>query len=227
MDFSSSETWLDLLVIVLGVVALVIGSYQAIKMIAHSSTKKLPVAPSSKSASPATPDSQPTKTPAKAATPEQVAPKKGSTIFDNLSKPEKLASPLAAMPDFSPPKPRPKSEETTLRCFVADQLRLESASRLVLVLKNEGPSCIYKRVSNGPHNEVTITHIQDSQRIKTLLPEYGTGSEIKFHLEADNVISRTFQFTMYYGDLQGNLFRQDISGLGKEYPIVVPAVQIT
>lgn len=82
---------------------------------------------------------------------------------------------------------------------------------------------IFKRVAQGPDNEVTVTHVLDSQPLKTLLPEYPTGSSLFLHLDADNVISRTFQFTIYYGDLQGNLFRQDVSGLGKEYPIVEPA----
>jgi len=81
-------------------------------------------------------------------------------------------------------------------------------------------------VSPGPNNEVTITHVQSAQPLNSLLPEYPKNSSIHFHLDADNVIARTFQFTLYYGDLQGNLYRQDISGLGKEYPIVDPVVKI-
>ncbi|MEL7341329.1 MAG: hypothetical protein AAGM67_12675, partial [Bacteroidota bacterium] len=82
------------------------------------------------------------------------------------------------------------------------------------------------RVSAGPNNEVTITHVKEAQPTNSLLPEYPQDSSINFHLEADNVIGRTFQFTLYYGDLQGNLYRQDVSGLGKEYPIIDPVVKI-
>ena len=148
----------------------------------------------------------------------------GKTIFDQIQQPPAAPAHKVSQPDFSAQKDKDASQQ--LQGFTPGQLRLESASRLLLTLKNEGGKVIYRRVSVGPNNEVTVTHVLAAQPLNSLLPEYPTGSEIHFHLDADNVIGRTFQFTLYYGDLQGNLYRQDVSGLGKEYPIVDPVVHI-
>lgn len=211
MDFSSLETWLDILVILIALISLGVALYLALRLMKRESGKN---------STPA--DVTPSKIPESPVLSKQKSSSKGKkTVFDQISAnptpPKSVSKPVFDQLSQSP---------ASSNGFMADQLRLESGSRLVLALKNTGPKVIFKRVSAGPNNEVTITHVKEAQPTNSLLPEYPQDSSISFHLEADNVIGRTFQFTLYYGDLQGNLYRQDVSGLGKEYPIIDPVVKI-
>ena len=225
MDTKSLETVLDIVIIVIALAALGVAIFMALRLMKKSS----PAEPAASAAKPAAAPKPATTSPAKSSpAPKSEAPKPpkstGKTIFDQVSttpqQPKSFSKPVFDQISES------AKEIANSQGFVAEQLRLESASRLVLSLKNTGAKVIFKRVSPGPNNEVTVTHVQEAQPTNSLLPEYPKDSSIFFHLDADNVIGRTFQFTLYYGDLQGNLYRQDVSGLGKEYPIIDPVVKI-
>lgn len=224
MNFSSSETWLDILIIVVALIALGVAIYMALRLMKGEDNKKETALP--------TPEAKPIFPASKTTIPvdRQAEIKKkpsgtSKTVFDKIAASPPPPPKAVSKPIFDTISQSAK-EIANSQGFVADKLQLESASRLLLQLKNTGAKVIYKRVSPGPNNEVTITNVQAAQPLNSLLPEYPKDSSIHFHLDADNVIGRTFQFTLYYGDLQGNLYRQDISGLGKEYPIVDPVVKI-
>lgn len=223
IDFSSAETWLDLLIIIIALISLGVAIYMALRLLKgeDGASKKEATAPAD-SLFPTTKTTIPSSR-------ESTIKKKSSgtsqTVFDQIAASPPPPPKSVSKPVFDKISQSAK-EITNSEGFVADKLQLKSASRLHLSLKNTGAKVIYKRVSPGPDNEVTITHVDSAQPLNSLLPEYPKDSDIHFHLDADNVIGRTFQFTLYYGDLQGNLYRQDISGLGKEYPIVDPVVKI-
>lgn len=224
INFSSSETWLDILIIVVALISLGVAIYMALRLMKGEEDKQeaptpapaaKPIFPASKTAVPSDRQVENRKKPSATS----------KTVFDKIAASPPPPPKSVSKPVFDSISQSAK-EIANSQGFVADKLQLESGSRLLLQLKNTGAKVIFKRVSPGPNNEVTITHVQAAQPLNSLLPEYPKDSSIHFHLDADNVIGRTFQFTLYYGDLQGNLYRQDISGLGKEYPIVDPVVKI-
>lgn len=205
MDFSSLETWLDLMVILIALISLGVALYLALKLLkkdGNASPSQQGISGHSVSASA---PSSPTR----------------RTVFDDISAASSQPSIRSHRePDLlSDPPDCPAG-------FSAAQLRLVSGNKLVLALKNDGPTVIFKHLSTGPHNEVTITHIAETSFSTTLLPKYPQNSLITFHLEADHVISRTFQFSLFLGDLNDQTYRQDISGFGKEYPIIDPVVHV-
>lgn len=224
MNFSSSETWLDILIIVVALISLGVAIFMALRLMKGDDSKKEETQPIPET-KPIIPVSKTTVPSGRQTENKKKASGTSKTVFDQIAASPPPPPKAVSKPVFDTISQSAK-EIANSQGFVADKLQLESASRLLLQLKNTGAKVIYKRVSPGPNNEVTITNVQAAQPLNSLLPEYPKDSSIHFHLDADNVIGRTFQFTLYYGDLQGNLYRQDISGLGKEYPIVDPVVKI-
>lgn len=224
MNFSSSETWLDILIIVVALISLGVAIYMALRLMKGEDNKK-EEAQAISEAKPIFPVAKTTVPSGRQAENKKKPSGTSKTVFDQIAASPPPPPKAVSKPVFDTISQSAK-EIANSQGFVADKLQLESASRLLLQLKNTGAKVIYKRVSPGPNNEVTISNVQAAQPLNSLLPEYPKDSSIHFHLDADNVIGRTFQFTLYYGDLQGNLYRQDISGLGKEYPIVDPVVKI-
>lgn len=108
----------------------------------------------------------------------------------------------------------------------AERLNLEAANKLVLRLKNKGHKLIYKKIQLGANNELNVVYEPPTRRMNLMLEEYDQGETLTFTLTGTNVISQTYQFTIYYGDMEGNNYIQQIAGMGREYPIVDQRVKV-
>lgn len=232
MDFASAENWFDITVALVSIVAVIIGVVTIRKMLKEESlsVKQSLVQPeislpeSSVSARPkpvveAIGEKSPPKvTPA-------VAPKRRekrgiSDMFYNRFRRKistQTGKSLIISTDEVLTKPPKQHIPPRLK---GEQLTLDSPNRLLFRLKNEGHKLIYKKIQAGPNNELNITYEPPQRRINMMLEEYDQGEIITFSLTGTNVISQTYHFTIYYGDMTGNFYTQQIGGLGKEFPIV-------
>lgn len=110
--------------------------------------------------------------------------------------------------------------------LIAEQLTLKTTDSMLLLLRNDGGKLVYRKVQSGPNNQLKVRYQPPERRLNLMLEEFPEGSSIGFMLEGEGVINKTYQFTIHYGDMSGNRYRQQVSGLGKEYPIVEAPVKV-
>jgi hypothetical protein len=110
--------------------------------------------------------------------------------------------------------------------LVAEQLSLDTPHSLSLKLKVAGEKLIYKKLKTNEHNELNIAYQTPQREIHASIEEFSDGETVSFTLAGKGIIAKTYHFTVYYGDSEGNLYTQQIAGMGKEYPIIEPPKQI-
>ena len=230
------ETWIDLLVVLIAVVAVIVGAVTIARMFKQEDVKET-----------ASSDSKPVAKKKPQTKQKAINQKPSQPVFDKITKEvkknslqetvvEKLEKPFVPQPvkkekvtsqpvngkiskttmpsnrtvdtNYSPPK------------LDAIQLSLDSPEKLLLKLKNMGDKLIYKKIKTGDHNELDIRYEPPARQVHKMREEFPSQSIMTFSLSGSSIISKTYQFTIYYGDMAGNLYTQIIAGMGKEYPIV-------
>lgn len=122
-----------------------------------------------------------------------------------------------------PPKPVAKavsSEQIIAPELIPEQLTLKSPESINLRLKVKGNKLIYRKLRQGDYNELKINYQSSPVLSAASKNEYPTGNSLTFSINGDQVTSKTYQFTVFFDDDHGNVYSQQIAGLGREYPIV-------
>lgn len=149
-------------------------------------------------------------------------PKKKKSIFSFWKK-DKGQNKAELLGQIMPPANEakaPKKQILPAPELIAEKLTLRSPESINLTLKVKGNKLVYRKLSHGSYNELRINHQPTLNRNEARRNEYPTGNSLTFSINGENVISKTYQFTIYFGDMAGNVFSQQVAGLGKEYPIV-------
>lgn len=153
------------------------------------------------------------------ANPKTAKKKKGFLSFwrkEESSKAELLGE---IMPPVNPIWQKQKDLKAAPE-LIPEQLTLRSPQSINLKLKVKGNKLLYKKIRQGSYNELKINYQPSLGKKTAKIGEYPTGNTISFSIDGENVISKTYQFTIFFGDQAGNTYSQQIAGLGKEYPIV-------
>ncbi|MDX2245380.1 MAG: hypothetical protein SF052_01285 [Bacteroidia bacterium] len=203
MDLSSTESWFDLTVAAVSIIAVLVGAVTLRKMLREETQTVLQPAAPKETPGPNISDRVRSRFKRKITT--QTGRSPIITTTEVLTKPPKQHIP-----------PRLKG----------DQLTLESPSKLLFRLKNEGHKLIYKKIQTGPNNELNIVYEPPQRRMNLMLEEYDQNEILTFSLTGTNVISQTYHFIIHYGDMAGNFYTQQIAGLGREFPIVEAPVKV-
>ena len=103
----------------------------------------------------------------------------------------------------------------------AIRLQLKSESELQLILQNQNGTINLEKVEVGENNELAV--VFEPLLTQKAAHVYGPQKEISLLLKGEKVIFKTYEFWLYFKNSQGQRFRQQIAGLGKEYPIVEKA----
>ncbi|MEL7533794.1 MAG: hypothetical protein AAFN10_20945 [Bacteroidota bacterium] len=103
----------------------------------------------------------------------------------------------------------------------AIRLQLKSESELQLILQNQNGTINLEKVEVGENNELAV--VFEPSLTQKAAHVYSPQQEISLHLKGEKVIFKTYEFWLYFKNSQGQRFRQQIAGLGKEYPIVEKA----
>lgn len=111
--------------------------------------------------------------------------------------------------------------------LMAKGLKLQTPQTLLLTLRNDGYTLFYQRFETGPNNELNICYEPPESSVKLIMDEYQQGDYLAFSMSGTHVISQTFQFFIVYGDMEGYLYRQEIAGIGKDYPLLGTPEQLS
>ena len=132
------------------------------------------------------------------------------------------ASKVVPMKPVVPPTPKAttvlKSDAPYLKAI---RLQLKSESELQLILQNQNGTINLEKVEVGENNELAV--VFEPSLTQKAAHVYSPQQEISLHLKGEKVIFKTYEFWLYFKNSQGQRFRQQIAGLGKEYPIVEKA----
>jgi hypothetical protein len=188
----AGEIWLDLLVIGIGLIATL-----AIVWVLLRQSRQIAQLPEEPVAVPAPP--------APAAAPRVAYPQEERVATRQYAA-YQLDAPAPLLPALqqawvSPPR------------LEAVELVLLSADELRLSLQNQGGELYLLSFDPADHNEVVI-HIEENQR------RYPEGAALRFRLIGRRIVTRTYQFLVHYSDAAGQLYRQEIAGMGREKPIL-------
>ena len=237
MDFTTTETWIDLLVIVIAFVAVIVGIITGIKMFKQEDSVK-EEEPSLKS-SVQKPVSlkkeesslQEEKEKVSKKVQEQVIEKEISLVnsasqksFNHIQ--EKDTQPVNPVVSSTTRQTSPghhfssSPESIKPPKLEADQLSLDTPNTLLLKLRNAGNRLIYKKIKTNDHNQLDIQYQAPDRKVNKMIEEFPSGSTMTFSLSGQGIIAKTYHFTIYFGDDEGNLYTQQVAGMGKEYPIV-------
>ncbi|MEM6803901.1 MAG: hypothetical protein AAF696_21020, partial [Bacteroidota bacterium] len=135
---------------------------------------------------------------------------------EESSKAELLGEIMPPISKFAPKKEAVQSMPE----LIPEQLTLRSPKSINLKLKVKGNKLFYKSLSQGSYNELKINYQPAIGKLSSKQDEYPTGNSVIFSINGENVISKTYQFTVYFRDASGNIYSQQIAGLGREYPII-------
>jgi hypothetical protein len=103
----------------------------------------------------------------------------------------------------------------------AVQLKLEGTDKMLLQLENQGSALTLERIKIGENNELSIE--PDPPLLQSSTQVYGPQARVNLILKGDKVIFKTYDFWLYYRNSKGQLLRQQIAGMGKEFPIIEAA----
>ncbi|MEM6346532.1 MAG: hypothetical protein AAF927_21775 [Bacteroidota bacterium] len=142
-------------------------------------------------------------------------PKQEKKVPNNSTK---LVSMQAVAASSSPTNKVLQAEPPHLKAI---RLQLKTENELQLILQNQSGTIHLDKVEVGENNELAVV-FEPSLTQKTA-HVYGPQQEISLHLKGEKVIFKTYEFWLYFKNSQGQRFRQQIAGLGKEYPIVEKA----
>lgn len=115
----------------------------------------------------------------------------------------------------------PKIVSTDTPYLKAIRLQLKSENELQLILQNQNGTINLEKVEVGENNELAV--VFEPLLTQKAAHVYGPQKEISLLLKGEKVIFKTYEFWLYFKNSQGQRFRQQIAGLGKEYPIVEKA----
>lgn len=169
------------------------------------------------------------------ANPEESKKKRSLFSFLKKSKDNNQAELLG---NIMPPAAKPAQKKEPLSApvrkqvypspeLIPEKLTLRSPESINLVLKVKGNKLIYRKISQGSYNELKIKYQPTLNKSEVRKNEYPTGNSLVFSINGDKVITKTYQFTIFYGDMAGNVFSQQVAGLGREYPIVDKPVKVS
>ncbi|MEO0468850.1 MAG: hypothetical protein AAF206_04450 [Bacteroidota bacterium] len=122
-------------------------------------------------------------------------------------------------------KPLTEAANSKAPFLKPDRLILVAPNVLSLTLTNKGGDLVFEKIKPGPNNELQITFEPLNGRSdgKSIM---SPGSNLNISIKGEQVIYKTYQFVIEYRDLKGQMYRQQIAGMGKEYPIVDEAVKV-
>ncbi|MEL6671985.1 MAG: hypothetical protein AAFR61_07320 [Bacteroidota bacterium] len=227
----SFEIWLDILVMMVAVLAVLVGGWTAWKMFGKESKEEAKPAsiPQSNTFSKYAPARKKSREPGKPAFPEPVK---------KVVKPAPVSSPVlagnvkAAKPALKEVKPKeeklkkkeewggfPKPAEET-PFLITEDLILRAGNTLLLRMRNEGSTLYYQRLGQGKDCEVKVTYQPMARNVSFLQEDYPYGSTLSFLLTGTDLEKQTYEFEVFFSDKTGKLFRQKVAGMGKEVPLL-------
>lgn len=124
-------------------------------------------------------------------------------------------------PVVSPDPKAIKVVSTDAPYLKAIRLQLKSENELQLILQNQNGTINLEKVEVGENNELAV--VFEPSLTQKAAHVYGPQKEVSLLLKGEKVIFKTYEFWLYFKNSQGQRFRQQIAGLGKEYPIVEKA----
>lgn len=137
-------------------------------------------------------------------------------------KPLKSDAKLVPMQPKVAPNPKAATLVDSKQPYLkAIRLQLKSESELQLILQNQSGTIHLEKVEVGENNELAV--LFEPSLLQKAAHVYGPHQEISLLLKGEKVIFKTYEFWLYFKNSQGQRFRQQIAGLGKEYPIVEKA----
>lgn len=204
MDLLSlTETWLDILAAMLGVLSTLVAVRTAIRLLEWSERESL--APSSTLS---------------------LSQRRGEWIGAPVTTPQPslvlAGRPFDApesLPPILPPQssaPRPSSAPLGL---AFKRIKGLGSQQIRLSLRNQGGKLHFLRVEPGPYQEVEVTYTPPVFREKET---YTCGTALNFTLRGHDIDLKTYQFWVFFQDEKGQTFKQEIMGLGLELPLVEP-----
>lgn len=91
---------------------------------------------------------------------------------------------------------------------------------IVLLLENTGAAGIFEYLRPGAGGELRpVPQLANRMPLKSGMV-IGSREQVRVVLEGNNADSRPYQFSIFFSDLTGNQFRQEISGIGADHPLV-------
>jgi hypothetical protein len=251
MDVTAVETWLDLAVVLIALAAVIAGGLALRQMLRETApqapepaTAEVPVsapvprqsaidAPQAKAdqASPSVPSpAAPAEIPAPPLPEELPYPKKAHPLRSFW---QRVFSPRIHVREdrnviLSTERRIPKPPKQIVPPkLVAKSLQLQTPQTLLLTLRNDGYTLFYQRFETGPNNELNVCYEPPETSVKLIMDEYQQGDYLAFSMSGSHVISQTFQFFLIYGDMDGHLYRQEIAGIGKDFPLLGTPEQLS
>lgn len=106
----------------------------------------------------------------------------------------------------------------------AVHLSLQGADKILLQLQNQGDTLLIDRIQTGSNNELLVESDPPLRSPKG--HKYGPNTKLNLLLKGDKVIFKTYQFWVYYRNREGQQFRQQVAGLGREFPIIESAERL-
>ena len=155
-------------------------------------------------------------------------PAKPRSIIDQVKEEKtRTEKPQSRLEKLSSPPPKAEAVEQPAKTpfLKPDRLILVAPNVLSLTLINQGGNLVFEKITPGPNNELQVSFepINGRSDGKSVMP---TGSNLRISIKGEQVIYKTYQFVIEYRDLKGQMYRQQIAGMGKEYPIVEDAVKV-
>lgn len=101
--------------------------------------------------------------------------------------------------------------------FVFQQVQKEGTDIATLSFLNKGGEFNLEKVQMGKFNELAIERMKHASASSA---HVAAVDSLQFRLKGDDLENRTYQFILWYRDLSGRRYQQEISGLGTELPIM-------
>jgi hypothetical protein len=199
------DYWLDTIAAALGVVATFVGIYTAFKLMESD---------------------QPTFVADEGTSVPSLAPEERAMAFSVAKPRASTTHPTAiewrtegqqAQPNASPRTPAQQSAELLPPRLDVDKVRALGSERLRLTLRNNGGTMIFQDVKVGEFNEMEVAYTPPIYREKE---SFAQGSALNFTLQCQQMERGTYHFFVAFRDDEGQLYQQEIAGLGTEPPII-------
>ena len=142
----------------------------------------------------------------------------GGPVKLSAKSPKASPSETESKPLFPTKLTRHSSQSHGLK---AVQLKLEGTDKMLLQLENQGTALTLESIKIGENNELSIE--PDPPLPQSSTHVYGPKARVDLILKGDKVIFKTYDFWLYYRNSKGQLLRQQIAGMGKEFPIIEAA----
>ncbi len=103
-----------------------------------------------------------------------------------------------------------------------DRLRHVGSDCLRLTLRNRGSTLSFQAFELGEFNEMEVTYTPPVYREKE---SFARGSALNFTLQSHQLERATYHFFVIFEDEAGQIYRQEVAGMGAEPPIIETPVR--